>query len=102
VSWWDDVRVLDAQGRADDAMNLLYDFINTQLYDGLFHEVDLWLDGVEVDRCSTGLLIDALIMTLAARDRLEARSRFVARCRRVFEIRRPYDDDVDEVMRGLE
>jgi len=74
----DRARRLDAMGRTDAALDLLYDAIDQLMRQSKFDELDTILPGVPIAECSLDLLLAFLTATLPARIRLSSRPKFFA------------------------
>jgi hypothetical protein len=74
----DRARRLDATGRTDLALDLLYDAIDQLLRESKFDELNAILCGLPIAECSLDLLLGFLTATLPARTKLPSRPQFFA------------------------
>jgi hypothetical protein len=74
----DRARRLDALGRTDSALDVVYNYIDEMLLAGKFSEVDDRLSSTECDEYSVDLLLALLTITFAAKRHLPHRQRFYA------------------------
>lgn len=67
---------LVADGQDDEAIDLVFDYIDRKLLDGDFMNVDDMLDECEVEKLNTVLMLAFLAITYAARSELTCRDKF--------------------------
>lgn len=60
----------------DQAIDLIYDYIDDRLLDGNFAHVDFVLEDIDMGRLPTVLHLSFLTVTLAAKSKLNNRTRF--------------------------
>ena len=63
----DDLYGLVASGRADEALEALYDFVLDASMGGRFRDVDDWVERLDVGLLDTNLLVGLLSVTRQAR-----------------------------------
>jgi len=97
--WLDRVYTFDAEGKVDDALDVLYDAIDDLFDGGHFAHLDAAIREIDVNRLSSALLVGLLSITLAARDHLVEREGLVRAVeRRLQEI---YPGNVADLLKGL-
>ncbi len=90
---------LDAKGRTDAALDLIYDSTDQMLRDGQFDGIDLLLLQLCVKDLSTDMLLGLLTATLPARSRLQRRGDFFLDVKNSLRDRQELDDGL---LTGLE
>jgi hypothetical protein len=98
-SFVDRARRLDATGRTDLALDLLYDAIDQMLREARFEELDAIIAGLPIAECSLNLLLGFLTATLPARTRLPVRPRFFAEVKTELQNRGEFEEGL---LTGLE
>lgn len=98
-TFFDRVRRLDAKGRADAALDLLYDKIDAMMWGGDFLEIDSMISGVTVSDCSLDILLGVLTATLPARSKLPSRAKFFRDVDEILKQRGKYENGL---LTGLE
>ena len=98
-TWLETVYMMDLTGDHDKAIDIVFDRIDDMLCAGDFAGVDGIIDGVDLGRLSTGLIIGLLSITLAAGDQLSRRESLVARAERWLTM--VESERVVELMDGL-
>jgi hypothetical protein len=97
----DRVRQLEASGNEDDAIDLIFDTINTFLLENDFARCDSILGRIDVATIPRVLLIAFLTITAAAKSRLPSRSAFFADVNAAITRERG-SQLADQLLRGLE
>jgi len=97
--WLEDVYSLDAQGRKDAALDVVFKHIDDLILEKKFDTCDAVLDATDVGRLGTDLLVGFLTITNAARRRLNRREAFTARVTRRLHEWAP--DRVERLLSGL-
>jgi hypothetical protein len=92
-------RRLDAQGRTDAALDLIYDSVDELLRSNQFPEIDAIVARVAVEDCSTDILLGLLTATLPARTKLLLRKHFFWAVDRNLKTRPEYEGGL---LAGLE
>jgi hypothetical protein len=95
----DRARRLDATGRTDLALDLLYDAIDQMMRESRFEELDAIIVGLPVAECSLDVLLAVLTATLPARTRLASRPRLFSDVQSTLEQRGEFEE---RLLTGLE
>jgi hypothetical protein len=82
------VAQLEKDGKVDDAIDIVFGWIDDLLLDGQFIEVDEILKSVDTVGVSTDTLLTLLTVTLAASHKLVHRRDFFRKVRRVLNDRK--------------
>lgn len=94
-----DIYVLVSGGKPDEAIDVLFDYVDGLLCDGNFDECNDLLNVVDFERLDSNLVVGFLSITISAKDKLRSRSNFVERAEGRLKILAP--DRVDNLMSGL-
>jgi hypothetical protein len=78
--WLEDVYSLVRREKIDPAIDLLFDRVDNLLLAGKFSECDALLKVIDVKRLDSNLIVAALSITDAAKDKLPSRSQFLDVC----------------------
>lgn len=89
-----------AQGRVDNALDVLYDRVDDLLLEGAFNTCNALLACVDVERSDETLLLGILTITHAARERLPRRAEFFRQVRG--RILRTSPNEAEGLLQGLE
>lgn len=76
TSWVSAAYELDKSGKVDEALDVIYDNIDSMLSGGDFIEINRLLGMISITDLSVDLVLGILTSTLPARDRLENRQHF--------------------------
>lgn len=77
--WLERVYALAAADQHDDAIDIVFEQIDTALCEDRFADVDAALSAADVSRLTTYEMVGFLTITLAARSKLANRSAFIER-----------------------
>lgn len=98
-SWLSEALELEAAGRSEEALDIIFGTFDDWLLDGNFAQCSTFLNTVSVDKLETSHLLTILTATLPARKKLPDRSSFFRRVRITLEQR---GEDAESLLSGLE
>ena len=83
---------LTADGKADTALDIIYDKIGSMLNADKYKEVDLILESVDIKKLSVDILLGLLTTTFIAKTELKSRDSFFLRVEQIIKNRGEWED----------
>lgn len=99
MGWLDRVYSLVASGETDDAVDLIFDFVDDRLLEGDAARVDDLLVTTDVKRLDTTLMLAVLSITKPASDQLCNRAAFLRRVEARLRLEEP--ERMERLLSGL-
>lgn len=91
--WLDKAAKLEADGKPDDALDVIYDTLDDLIIAGEYDFVDNIISRIDVTKYSLHLLLGVASVTYYAAERLPLRTAFVDKVKKIFK-----DDELSDAV----